>query len=390
MRSIHTSPFHTIRKAAHVLALGAVVATVAPGGEWLVGVIDTGVSGNFPALRLDDYGNAHVGYVNGLKKEVKYAFWDHAVNKWFITTLDRSGGFCSLALDSKQRPHTSYIDYGAGGVMHNHWTGSAWEKQAAQLQATDVSAFTSITLDTHDNPNIVFYSRSRFSGEKLVHLKSVIWNGTYWGARTIDIAEGVQFSPLVSDSHGYPHLAYSRVKYENASLRYSSWNGDSWQSETVESSGQAVASIWSISLQMDKADQPHIVYTDAPNRLVKYATKENGKWTTEVVDMLAKSRYPDQNGIALDEQNNPYISYYDTGKGELKVARRSGGKWFAEVVDQNFAGAESSLQIRNGIIWVTYEDESGQNLKFARRPVASSDTGRQEMAGPTERKHSAR
>jgi hypothetical protein len=115
-------------------------------------------------------------------------------------------------------------------------------------------------------------------------------------------------------------------------------------------------------------DAPHIAYTDVNNKVVKYATKRAGKWVFEPVDSIAGVGYPDRFGIALDEQGNAYISYYDSGRGLLKVAHQRDGKWVVEVVDEGFAGYTSSLQISQGIIWVTYAGENGQ-LKVARRPV---------------------
>jgi hypothetical protein len=139
-------------------------------------------------------------------------------------------------------------------------------------------------------------------------------------------------------------------------------------------------SCWSVSLVLDKNDNPHITYTDIPHLLVKYATKKDGHWRMEAVDSLAKEGYPDRNGIALDDLGNPYISYYDAGAGVLKVAHRQGQKWAAEVVDQGFVGFQSSLRIDHGVIWVTYMDQSGGGLKFARRPLERTDTPSQEKS----------
>ena len=71
-------------------------------------------AGLFSSMKFDIHGNAHVGYVDPSGNELRYSFWDRILNKWFTTNVDRSGGFCSLALDSQQRPHISYLNYGAG------------------------------------------------------------------------------------------------------------------------------------------------------------------------------------------------------------------------------------------------------------------------------------
>src|ERR1035438_7255105 len=98
------------------------------------------------------------------------------------------------------------------------------------------------------------------------------------------------------------------------------------------------------------------------------------KWELVGVDTLRGVAYPDRNGIALDERGNAYISYYDSGLGVLKVAHRLGRQWVVEVVDQNSAGFASSIQIGQGDIWVSYANETGEQLKVARRPLQDPET----------------
>jgi hypothetical protein len=175
-----------------------------------------------------------------------------------------------------------------------------------------------------------------------------------------------KFNSIAVDSTGHPHIAYATVNYENASLRYAYWNGESWKTQILEGE-EGPAPSYSVSMVLDKGDNPHITYTDLVHRLVKYATRKDGHWKMEAVDSLAKAGYPDRNAIALDDQGNPYISYYDAGAGVLKMAHRQGQKWAAELVDRG--GLQSSLQIDHGAIWVTFGDEAGDRLKFARRPL---------------------
>jgi hypothetical protein len=169
------------------------------------------------------------------------------------------------------------------------------------------------------------------------------------------------------------HVAYGNVKYENGSLRYATWNGHSWSVEMPEGETPLGTSNirWSVSTVLDMSDTPHIAYTDPQGRLVKYSTRQNGKWRVEVVDSLSKEGYPDRNGIALDSSETPYISYYDAGSGVLKVAHRESSGWVKETVDTNFAGFTSSMQIDKGTIWLTYLDQTSHTLKFARRPLGN-------------------
>lgn len=341
--------------------------------HWNVEVVDPLSSGRFSSMRIDTDGNAHIAYMDEVQAMLKYSFWDHRLNKWFTTTLDRSGGFCSLTLDSKQRPHISYIDYGGGRLKYAHWDGLEWQKQTIELPAKEISFYTSITLGPHDHPSISFYEYFGVQGDNALRLRVVSWNGSAWEVRTVDDTKGSgKFNSIATDSSGHAEIVYGNVKYEDAGLRFGRWDGQNWQLDVIEGAGRPGSAAWAVSLILDPSDGPHIAYDDVPGRVVKYATWEGGKWVTETVAALAHEGYPDRYGIALDEKGNPYISFYDAGLGVLKVAHRADHKWISEIVDENFSGFTSSLQIHDGVIWVTYEDEAGKTLKCARRPLIGS------------------
>ncbi len=361
-----------VAKATGIVLLGSLMLVAAGPGDWQVGVVDAGIGGQYSSLRVDAYGNGHVAYVDSNDAILKYAFWDHRLNKWFTTQLDRSLGFCSLALDSGQRPHISYLDYGSGRLKYAHWNGATWQSQTIQIQAKQISFYTSIALGKNDTPSITYYEYEGPDGEQELHLRNVSWTGDRWELRTVDPTPGSgKFNSIASDSGGNLHVAYGNVKYEDASLRYASFDGHSWNRKILEGEGRPGTSMWSTTLVMDKADQPHIAYTDVVNKIVKYATEINGRWVFEAVDSLRGVGYPDRNGIALDEAGTPYISYYDAGAGLLKLAHRVGRQWVAEVVDGNFAGYTNSLQIYQQTIWITYADENQHDLKFARRTISA-------------------
>lgn len=351
-----------------LFVLSAFILAATHAAEWHVEVVPGMPGGEFSSLKLDRFGNAHVVHVDGFDLMLRYSFWDHTLNKWFTTELERGVRFCSLALDSKQHPH---ISYPAGtGVVHKYWDGEKWQKQFANVRATVINYYTSIGLDHKDNPIISFYEEAG-AADTVGRLRVVVWNGAYWDLKTVDPDTGSgKFNSLAINSSGYPEIAYGNVEFKNLSLRYAHWDGKTWNPEILESKNpDHPSSLWSVSMVLDTHDVPHIVYTDVGKHLVKYVTKHAGKWEFEAVDSIAKEAYPDRNGIALDTQGNPYVSYYDAGVGILKVAHRENGKWVAEIIDRDFAGYTSSIQVGNDMILVTYGDEKGQSLRFAHRPI---------------------
>jgi hypothetical protein len=349
--------------------------------HWQIKLVDQTGVGKFSSLKIDREGNVHVAYVaEDESLSLKYAFWDHVLKRWFVMTVARSASFCSLALDSKQNPHIAYADFGTASgskLRHASWDGTSWKQQAIPLDSDSIAYYTSIVVDTHDNPSISFYEYVGARGTDFkIRLRSVSWNGQYWQVQTIDGQQGSgKFNSMAIDAQDHIHLAYANVAAGTASLRYAAWDGHSWNREIVDgpeqNKGDSVG--YSVCIALDKDGNPHIVYMNESSSQVKYAVRKGGRWEIQVVDDVAQIGYPDRNSIAVDEQGQPYIGYYDARRGILKVAHRQGQKWSTEVVDSNFTGYTSSLQIHAGTLWISYADEANGGLKVAQADVGSRD-----------------
>jgi hypothetical protein len=342
--------------------------------EWQIETVDRSGPAEFTSMKIDKNGNIHVAYIpNVAGHPLKYAFWDQALHRWFSMRVTGTASFCTLALDSQQRPHISFADHGTGvgaKLRHAYWDGASWKVQPIEIPAGGVVAYyTSIALDGNDNPFLSFYDYADQANNFRLRMRSVFWMGTYWEVRVVDPQGGSgKFNSIAVDTAGRPHIAYANVKYETSGLRYASWTGTGWTTEIVEGlSGPCP--IFSVNQILDKDDNPHISYTLTEQRLVKYATRHARQWETEVVDSIQQEAYPDRNGIALDSQGDPYVSYYDNGLGILKIANRRNGKWYGEVLDRDLAGFTSSLAIDHDTVWVSYADNTGQALKVAHRPI---------------------
>jgi len=351
-----------------IVQFGCLLAGYSPAGTWLTGSVNDALGGKYSSLKFDSYGNAHVAYFDETSSKVGYSFWDRGLNRWFSTSVDNGSGFCSLGLDSKQRPHIVCAP-GNGSLRHAYFDGTAWQKQVIDVHARVINYYTSIALDANDNPSISFYEELG-AGDNRLRLRVATWNGRFWEVRTVDSDLGSgKFNSIAINRAGGVEIAYGVVEYQNASLRYARWNGHAWDIDVLEGAGTPGTSMWSVAMLLDQEDVPHIAYTDVVRRLVKYATKKNGKWLLTAVDSVAGVGYPDRNGIALDSRGIPYLSYYDAGSGVLKIAHQDGEKWFVEAVDSDFAGFTSSLQIDRDWIWVTYANNDGELLKVARRKL---------------------
>src|SRR4051812_11599635 len=128
--------------AVRVLATCLLTFASMLAADWQVGVSPAS-GGRYSSLRIDKSGNAHVCSVSQGNTILSYSFLDAVSKKWFTTELDRSAGFCSLALDSHQRPHISYIGYGTN-LRYVHWTGTSWERPELRIRTKTIAYETSI------------------------------------------------------------------------------------------------------------------------------------------------------------------------------------------------------------------------------------------------------
>jgi hypothetical protein len=327
----------------------------------------------YSSLKIDRSGNAHLAYVTEIDSHpLKYAFWDSSVKRWFTMKVGGPASFCTLVLDSKQYPRISYADFGTGlgcKLRYAYWDGGAWKIDPIVIQVGAVVAYyTSIALDSNDKPFFSYYDYADPSNNFRLRMRSVFWMGSYWAANTVDPQSGSgKFNSIAVDSKGNPHIAYANVKYETSGLRYASWDGLAWNTEIIEGATKPTV-VYSVALVLDKDNNPHIVYSDVEQSLLKYATRSRGAWQIQTIDSQGAG-YPDRNGIALDSEGNPYLSYYDQKQGALKIAFRKNGKWMREVVEQGFAGFTSSVVVGGDTLWVSYAHSAEQSLKVAHRPL---------------------
>ncbi|MCK5292576.1 MAG: hypothetical protein KAR39_11245 [Thermoplasmata archaeon] len=153
---------------------------------------------------------------------------------------------------------------------------------------------------------------------------------------------------LAIDSNDVPHMAHQGP---GPSLRYTRKENGTWSSEVVDNS-DLVGEFPSVSI--DSGGRVHISYAplepvlvppeyppppQAKDKSLRYAVRDNTGWTRMVVDEAVWAGFT---SLALDPSDNPHISYTDWNQGGLHYAKLVGGKWETALIDQE-GGLVSSI-----------------------------------------------
>jgi hypothetical protein len=199
----------------------------------------------------------------------------------------------------------------------------------------------SIDVDSRGEPHLS-YLESTWGND--LTLKYTHREGSDWTTETVDetstdgTSEGTSTS-IVIDSSGRPHISYHHS--ENSSLKYAWRDFSGWHVENVDEDGSVGTGN---SITLDSNDVPHISYYVSHNNDVRYAKKEGPTWEITTIDTTCMSNdrlY--STSIVLDAAGNPHISYSE--KGALGYAYFDGLDWFQEIVVEGSMGYYSSIAI---------------------------------------------
>jgi hypothetical protein len=111
------------------------------------------------------------------------------------------------------------------------------------------------------------------------------------------------------DAAGRPHISYFDVVLMSAYF-----DGVSWLIEPVDSTWVGYPT--SLSLALDGADRPHISYLPGRGGLhLDYASFDGTSWQTETVNSAGEGGL--YSSLALDSEGRPHISSYDWLESDL-------------------------------------------------------------------------
>ncbi len=379
---------------------------------------------------------------------------------WNVETLDGSslGMYNSMAIDSQGYTCISSYDYAEGALMYLTQTESGW--QIEQVPGIIGLGFSSLVLDSNDVPHIVCWKsysvithawrtadgwqveslskssvRPSFRIDSADHLHICYsWSDTVihmlqteTGWQETEWTDGWMDS-FALDSNDLPHILVAREdpdEYLHKMLIYMYQDTAlEWHESLLDDDYRYDQDA---ELQIDIADNPHLIYMNSESSRYCHLFLQNGEWITELLDFgdrstsgiqfvmdnsgqvhLARIYYYDCNGycgpfyemyyykrhedgawtmtilddtanvglycsIAVKDNGDPRVCYYDVYDNDLKFASFDDSWTIGRVFDSGDAGYVSSLYVDNdGYRHVCYPDYSYRQLRY----LYENSTGR--------------
>jgi hypothetical protein len=336
-----------------------------PCGGWVGDYLSLAVFGSSP----------HVFYYQstGGNNTIVYAYKSAGI--WNnVLVANGAGKFGSIALDNAGHAHFSYIFSPSAGLLHAFHNGSvmATVNEVVLPYSAALGGDNSLALDSAGRPFISHCARYFMVGENSI--RSATFSGGVWLNTWVDSSKTTECpSSIAVTSTGSPVVVYAS---SNHTLYYAfkqfitgRWY---WVSEEVE---VGTTDITSVSLVLDAADNPHIVYSkDGTPNLIMYAYKDT-TWHTQVV--YQPLLIPGLVALAIAPNGNEFVAFTDAGPETLYAGHRDNStrSWtFSAILDTGVWQGLSLKLFSNGDMGVAYT-RSSTGLRFGRITCTTTCAG---------------
>ncbi|HEC80335.1 MAG TPA: hypothetical protein ENI43_03665, partial [Firmicutes bacterium] len=181
----------------------------------------------------------------------------------------------------------------------------------------------------------------------------------HYGSNAIDL-----------DSNNNPHILYYDLG--NGILRYAYYDGDEWIYDTISDPDYWYGD--GLDLVLDESDHPNISFHEWNHGDLYYGYMEGDEWVTVMIGSYEGDAGLD-NSISLDSDNYPHIAYnhdvYEPSGRDLRYAYFDGEEWHIEVVDDEnrYQGWFCSIALDSNdyphIAYIKHDDHGNKYLSYA-------------------------
>ncbi len=324
------------------------------GGSWLWDPV------YFASLALDAAGNPYVGYEDPPNFRFALASWDG--QNWDVAAVDRCcevNWYTSLVLDGNARPHIASFGREAG-ARYSYHDGRSWCQESIDQDIAEGGGYTSLAVDADNVPHV------SYAGGQGRGLEYASRYGEVWTSQTVEAGRNDQYtgrySSLAMEANGRPHIAYCVSQYpmQGCLIRYASYNGTRWLTETV---GSTAGDSADISLALDSNGQPHMTYWDEGEYHLHYAYQEGTVWFIYEVPLDVNYHA----SLALDSLDRPHIAYVSLQR-QLLYAYLDGETWITDTVNPHDSLWGNSIHLVLDAAdrpHIAYEDDDHSIFKYA-------------------------
>jgi len=139
---------------------------------------------------------------------------------------------------------------------------------------------------------------------------------------------------IYNDSIYVIYFHTDNERLEMATLPLNNLNA-TWNIVPITKSQKTGTIIASIIHKQSNDYQVHIVYNNAPEKKLYYANKKLGSWNYELIEAGRNCTSAD---IQLDKNQNPVILFNDKDNNVTRLARKNGSNFIFEMVNPSVAG----------------------------------------------------
>jgi hypothetical protein len=281
-------------------------------------------------LVLDAEGRPHLAYIDRVHGGLSYA--QDLGSDWRLETIDPDADIlAALALGPAGQPHVVYCEMVCNGYTcfcgqqyYAHRDDDGWRREKLWAGYSWPSI---VAVDASDRPHMV-YTEVHGAMQTQTHPFYAFYDGTSWITETL--AETAKEFTLAFDVAGRLHMGcYDR---QDGQVKHAVRESGGWQVEAVDGEVDFVSAI---SLALDAAGRPHLLYVESKDEggtAARYAFRDGAGWHVVVLSM------PGQFGLrgpafAVGAAGYPHMAYHAAEGEALIYAHYNGAQWQIEVVE---------------------------------------------------------